>query len=361
MTHELESAGYSVVCHVTNGEEAVAKALELKPDVILMDITIQGEMDGISAAQQIADRSRIPFVFVTAHADEATLQRAKITRPYGYILKPFEPNELRANIEIALHNAQLRQVAPVDELEEERQVIEEATLTPGGIDEYKYEAIRAIGLFDGMALKDLNDLANCAVVRDVHAGEFVSMDGEKPEFGFMVISGRLAVIKSTPQGKELTLELLIPGDCTGMLRALEPTEMDTSIRGQVDAKVLAIPTPNLRAIVEKNPLIYRRVALELMQRSRRANNLALGLAHSRVESRIVAALLALAPRFGRPSTSDDQTRIFLTRKELADLTGTTPETAIRVTKNLEREGLLDLTKPGVIKILSLHQLKEAVE
>ena len=361
MTHELESAGYSVVCHVTNGEEAVEKALELKPDVILMDITIQGEMDGISAAQRIADRSRIPFVFVTAHADEATLQRAKITRPYGYILKPFEPNELRANIEIALHNAQLRQAAPVDELDEERQVVEEAVLAPGGIDEYKYEAIKAIGLFDGMALKDLHDLANCAVVRDVHAGEFVSMDGERPEFGFMVISGRLAVIKSTPQGKELTLELLIPGDCTGILRALEPTEMDTSIRGQVDAKVLAIPTPNLRAIVEKNPLIYRRVAIELMQRSRRANNLALGLAHSRVESRIVAALLALAPRFGRPSTSDDQTRIFLTRKELADLTGTTPETAIRVTKNLEREGLLDLTKPGVIKILSLHQLKEAVE
>ena len=99
MTHELESAGYSVVCHVTSGEEAVAKALELKPDVILMDITIQGHIDGISAAQQIADKSRIPFVFVTAHADEATLQRAKLTRPYGYILKPFEPNEIgRAHV-----------------------------------------------------------------------------------------------------------------------------------------------------------------------------------------------------------------------------------------------------------------------
>jgi CRP/FNR family transcriptional regulator len=187
------------------------------------------------------------------------------------------------------------------------------------------------------------------------------MDGERPNFGFMVLSGRLAVIKSTHQGKELTIDLLIPGDCTGMLRALDPSEMDTSIRGQVDAKVLAIPTQNLRAIVEKNLSVYRRVAVELMQRNRRSNELALGLAHSRVESRIIAALLALAPRFGRPTTSVDQTRIFLTRKELADLTGTTPETAIRVTKNLEREGLLDLTKPGVIKILSLQQLKGVVE
>jgi CRP-like cAMP-binding protein len=346
MIQELQSAGYTIVSHVTNGDEAVQKALEVKPDIILMDITIQGSIDGITAAARINEKMRIPIIFVTAHADEVTLQRAK---------------ELRANIEIVLHKVRTHQFEEPELLEEGLALPEDLTTIPGGIDEYKYEAIKAIGIFEGMPLKDLHDLAACAVVRDVAAGEFVSMDGERPEFGFMVISGRLAVIKSTAQGKELTLELLIPGDCTGILRALEPTEMDTSIRGQVDAKVLAIPTPNLRAIVERNPLIYRRVAIELMQRSRRANNLALGLAHSRVESRIVAALLALAPRFGRPASSLDQTRIFLTRKELADLTGTTPETAIRVTKNLEREGLLDLTKPGVIKILSLQQLKEVVE
>jgi CRP/FNR family transcriptional regulator len=199
------------------------------------------------------------------------------------------------------------------------------------------------------------------MIQDVSAGEFVSLDGERPEFGFMVLSGRLAVVKSTPHGKELTLDLLIPGDCTGILRSLEPSELDTAIRGQTDAKLLAVPTSQLRAIAERFPSVYRQISLELMRRNRRTNDLALGLAHSRVESRIVAALLALAPRFGRPSATDDQTRIFLTRKELADLTGTTPETAIRVTKNLEREGLLDLTKPGVIKILSLKQLGEAVE
>jgi CRP-like cAMP-binding protein/AmiR/NasT family two-component response regulator len=357
---ELESSGYSVVGHVTNGEDAVNQAVALRPDVILMDVNIQGDIDGITAAEQISGKTGTPVIFVTAHADEVTLQRAKLTRPFGYIIKPFEPNELRANIEITMHRAKISpQVS--EELDVVIGPLEEVVPLPGGIDEYKYEAIRSISLFEGMPLKDLQDLASCAVVQDVGAGEFVSMDGERPNFGFMVLSGRLAVVKSTPQGKELTLDLLIPGDCTGMLRALEPMDMDTSVRGQVDAKVLAIPAPQLRAAVEKNPTVYRRVAVELMQRSRRANDLALGLAHSRVESRIVAALLALAPRFGRPAASNDQTRIFLTRKELADLTGTTPETAIRVTKNLEREGLLDLTKPGVIKILSLQQLREAVE
>jgi CRP-like cAMP-binding protein/CheY-like chemotaxis protein len=360
ISQELESAGYSVVGHVVSGEAAVAKAGELRPDIVLMDIHIQGEMDGIAAAEQITSRFNIPIIFVTAHADEATLQRAKLTRPYGYVIKPFEPNELRANIEIALHRYKATPVVE-EEVEELLPHAQEGVTLPSGVDEYKFEAIKSIGIFDGLAAKDLQDLTNSAVMQDVAAGEFISMDGERPNFGFMVLSGRLAVIKSTPQGKELTIDLLIPGDCTGMLRALDPSEMDTSVRGQVDAKVIAIPTPQLRGIIEKNPAVYRRVAVELMQKNRRSNDLALGLAHSRVESRIIAALLALAPRFGRPTSSVDQTRIFLTRKELADLTGTTPETAIRVTKNLEREGLLDLTKPGVIKILSLEQLKGVVE
>lgn len=359
IVQELESAGYAVVGQVASGEEAITKAGETHPDVILMDIHVQGDMDGIMAAEQISSRFGTPIIFVTAHADEATLQRAKLTKPYGYVIKPFEPNELRANIEIALHRA--KGMLPAEEEEPLLPHAQEGVILPSGVDEYRYEAVKSISIFEGLSPKDLQDLASCAVIQDVAAGEFISMDGEKPNFGFMVLSGRLAVIKSTPQGKELTIDLLIPGDCTGMLRALDPSEMDTSIRGQVDAKVLAIPTANLRGIVEKNPAVYRRVAVELMQRNRRSNDLALGLAHSRVESRIIAALLALAPRFGRPTTSADQTRIFLTRKELADLTGTTPETAIRVTKNLEREGLLDLTKPGVIKILSLEQLKGVVD
>lgn len=363
MIQELESAGYSVVGHVTKGEEAVAQAATLKPDIILMDINIQGDFDGITAAEKINQGVGTPIIFVTAHADELTLQRAKLTRPFGYIIKPFEPNELRANIEITLHRMKLMPPTPLEEREEQGVSLLPEVLPPltGPIDAFKVEAVRSISLFEGMPEKDLQDLAGCANVQDVNAGEFVSMDGERPEFGFMVLSGRLAVVKSTQHGKELTLDLLIPGDCTGILRALEPLEMDTSVRGQIDAKILSIPTPHLRAAMERNPVVYRRVAVELMERSRRANNLALGLAHSRVESRIIAALLALAPRFGRPSTSTDQTRIFLTRKELADLTGTTPETAIRVTKNLEREGLLDLTKPGVIKILSLKMLGEVVE
>jgi len=361
ISHELASAGYTVVGQVTNGKDAIAKALELKPDVILMDITMPGEIDGIQAAEEIGQKLGTPVIFVTAHSDEGTLQRAKLSRPSGYVMKPFEPNELRANIEIALHRAQV--AARATEEIEEPDFLPQIEEGEAGyvVDRHKLEAVESIGLFSDIPPRELNDLTRSATIHDVSAGEYLSMDGERPDFGFMVLSGRLAVIKSTQHGKELTLDLLIPGDCSGILRALEPTELDTSIRGQTDAKLLAIPTAQLRSLAEKHPSVYRHITTELMRRNRRTNDLALGLAHSRVESRIVAALLALAPRFGRPSTSEDTTRIFLTRKELADLTGTTPETAIRVTKNLEREGLLDLTKPGVIKILSLKQLRGVIE
>jgi CRP-like cAMP-binding protein len=359
IAHELESAGYMVVGQVSTGKAAVEKAIELKPDVVLLDITMPGEIDGIQAAEEIGRKVGSPVIFVTAHSDEATLQRAKLTRPSGYVMKPFEPNELRANIEIALHRARTAPVAeePMEVFPEPPEGLEAGY----GTDQYKFEGVRSIGILEGLPTKELNDLARTAVIQDINAGEFVGLDGERPNFGFMVLSGRLAVVKSTQHGKELTLDLLIPGDCTGILRALEPSELDTAIRGQTDAKLLAIPTSQLKSVADKFPVIYKHITAELMRRNRRTNDLALGLAHSRVESRIVAALLALAPRFGRPTSSDDQTRIFLTRKELADLTGTTPETAIRVTKNLEREGLLDLTKPGVIKILSLKQLAEVVD
>jgi len=99
----LENGGYAVCAMVSSGEEGVEKAGELRPDLVLMDITLQGDIDGIVAAEQIRQQYDLPVVFLTAHSDEGTLQRAKITEAFGYILKPFEERELFANIEMALY------------------------------------------------------------------------------------------------------------------------------------------------------------------------------------------------------------------------------------------------------------------
>ena len=102
----LQQMGYLAVGQAASGEQAIALAGELRPDLVLMDIRLEGEMDGIAAANEIRQRFHIPSVFLSAYSEEATIQRAKLAEPFGYILKPFEGRELRATIEMALYKHQ---------------------------------------------------------------------------------------------------------------------------------------------------------------------------------------------------------------------------------------------------------------
>ena len=86
----LKQRGYTVPAIVDSGEKAIEEAAALHPDLVLMDIVLKGNVDGVEAAEQIRARFDIPVVYLTAHAMESTLQRAKITEPYGYLLKPFD-------------------------------------------------------------------------------------------------------------------------------------------------------------------------------------------------------------------------------------------------------------------------------
>jgi two-component system cell cycle sensor histidine kinase/response regulator CckA len=101
--NRLINLNYVVTAIASSGAGAIKRAEETKPDLVLMDIMLKGDMDGIGAAQQIRARLNIPVVYLTAYADSNTLQRAKITEPFGYILKPFEERELHTTIEMALY------------------------------------------------------------------------------------------------------------------------------------------------------------------------------------------------------------------------------------------------------------------
>jgi CheY-like chemotaxis protein len=99
----LQSLGYAVSGVASYGEEAIEKAGEMRPDLVLVDIRLKGGMDGIEVAEEIIARFDIPIVYLTALADENTLQRAKLAKHYGYIGKPFDERELEVAIEAALH------------------------------------------------------------------------------------------------------------------------------------------------------------------------------------------------------------------------------------------------------------------
>jgi len=99
----LTDLGYTVTASVSNGADAIARAEETAPELALMDIRIKGDMDGTETARILRERFNIPVIYLTAHADAATVSRAKGSEPLGYITKPFQEAELHASIEIALH------------------------------------------------------------------------------------------------------------------------------------------------------------------------------------------------------------------------------------------------------------------
>lgn len=105
LRHELTKLGYLVAGTATNGEQALKMVEEIFPDVVLMDIHIQGLIDGIETASRIPRYLHIPVIYLTAYSEDTTLKRAGDTRPYGYLIKPFLDRELHATIKIALERS----------------------------------------------------------------------------------------------------------------------------------------------------------------------------------------------------------------------------------------------------------------
>jgi len=98
LKQQLTRLGYSVPAMATSGEKALKQIHELRPDVVLLDIHIDGAMDGIATAAAIPVDLQIPVVYLTAYSEEPTLDRARNTNPYGYLLKPFSERELHATL-----------------------------------------------------------------------------------------------------------------------------------------------------------------------------------------------------------------------------------------------------------------------
>lgn len=103
LEQDLKKLGYQISDVVSNGLDAIEKAGKNNPDIVLMDIKLEGDMDGIQAAETIRKQFMIPVVYLTAYADEETIQRAKITEPYGYIVKPYQEREIHSAIEMGIY------------------------------------------------------------------------------------------------------------------------------------------------------------------------------------------------------------------------------------------------------------------
>ena len=111
---KLEKLGFAVTGLTSSSSEAIQSIKETQPDLILMDIVIKGEMDGIDTAKFIINLYDIPIIYLTAYADDEILARAEKTCPYGYIIKPYKDNELKANIKMALYKHRTKKEKRMD-------------------------------------------------------------------------------------------------------------------------------------------------------------------------------------------------------------------------------------------------------
>ncbi|WP_162428232.1 LytR/AlgR family response regulator transcription factor [Pontibacter pudoricolor] len=105
----LEELGYEVCKTVSSGEELLLEIHQCNPDLVILDITLEGKLDGIDTAAILARSAQVPFIFMTALSDKQTIDRAKQTNPHAYLVKPFDIRTLQSSIEVAIHNAALRQ------------------------------------------------------------------------------------------------------------------------------------------------------------------------------------------------------------------------------------------------------------
>ncbi len=109
LENSLSYMGYNVIGVAHSGKQAIGMAKKYRPDIILMDIVMQGEFDGIEAAEIITDEMDVPIIFITGYEEDEFIQRAKEVNPYGYLLKPFHEQELKASIEIAIRRSRNNQ------------------------------------------------------------------------------------------------------------------------------------------------------------------------------------------------------------------------------------------------------------
>lgn len=357
----LQSSGYLVTDAVDSGEAALASIQRTRPDLVLMDITLRGEMDGIEAAAIIREQHGIPLIYMTAHADEATLRRAKVTTPYGYILKPIRDSELKAMIEIAHSRYEAEQIR------DGKRENDAKSLFPDEVPELELsEAFSRHAILKEFAPALQSQLLAVSTSRFYKAGHYLLHEDVSTESAPVLLSGSLELVKISPNGKELILDLLSPKeDCLLSLLLSKPA-FPFTIRAHSDVHILQLPLSKVLPELQDSASALRACLREVAGRLEVTMNLARSLAHDRVEPRVASMLLALGRRVvaeEASSVSSDLNEAYtldLSRKELADLVGITPETASRVSKALEREGVLDLRQAGLIIVQQPRVLLEIV-
>jgi len=210
------------------------------------------------------------------------------------------------------------------------------------------DALRAASLFRGLSEEDRQRLADVALVKSWDKGEAVFNEGDPSDFLLTVLAGRVKVVKLLPSGKEVILEIFGPGDPLGTVVAYEGRPYPASAIALDRTTCLLVRRGPFFGLLEKHPSMVRGLLVAFTRRIVELAQRIPEVAGGRVETRFAHLFLKLADRVGRPRDGAVFIPMVLSRQDLADLTGTTIETCIRVMSRWGKDGVVQTEKDGFV-------------
>jgi CRP-like cAMP-binding protein len=202
--------------------------------------------------------------------------------------------------------------------------------------------LRQRPVFAGLPAREIEELATAAVEESHRARAYIFLESDPSRWFYLVKSGHVKIVRHSKTGRDVVLELLGPGEVFGGVAVIEKRPYPAAAQATEPTVVVKIPAGPVIALADRHPAFIKEMALMIGRRLRAAHDSVKSLAVDPVEARLAAALLRLAEREGTRGKSGDGVTLpfHLTRQSLADMTGTTVETTIRILSRWLRDGLL---------------------
>jgi len=223
------------------------------------------------------------------------------------------------------------------------------------------EALQEAEIFGDLPEEEIEDLARHFEGSQVSKGDYLFFEGDPSERIYLAPKGRIKVVRHSPEGREVLIEVVAAGRPFGLLAGVEKQPLSASAVAMEDCALLSIDTNRFLSLMQAHPSLSISVIHDLASRLRDARDRIRSLALERVEQRIARALLSLAETLGKRSEGRIVLDIALTRQDIASMVGTTVESAIRTMSRFQKSGVLRTESGGRIHILDLEALQGIAE
>ncbi len=222
------------------------------------------------------------------------------------------------------------------------------------------EAIRQIPPFTVLDEREWTELAQSLILRTYDEGTYLFFEGDPPTTLYLILEGHVALVRHSPEGRDIVLDVMRPGNMVGELAVFEGVPYSASGKALDSVRAVTIPRSKFLHMLNRYPRLAQAVIFDLTRRVRHLSDLVQSLVIDRVEQRLARILLRLAKISGEHTDEGWLITLPLTRQDLADMAGTTVETAIRTLSRMRKENIVD-TRRGRIIIRDPDKLMDIAE